>query len=81
MLTFDIQVHPEEYMEYFDREYFVRARTFNGGRHYSESLPLEAAKVRFNEFCGVVKYFGGGYVELVESNFDDYEVIISDWVM
>lgn len=81
MVSFDLQICPEELVAAPMREYFVRGITYMGGRHYSESLPWEDAVIRYNEYRDIVKYFGGGYIELAVSNYDDYDVLMNDWVV
>lgn len=45
--------------------YYVNARTILGARFYSEPLILSEAFERFDEYKGMVDYFGGGSVELI----------------
>lgn len=45
-------------------EYMVVGRCFSGARFYSEKLCFENMNEVFDEYCDVVKYFGGGEVSL-----------------
>lgn len=56
-------------------EYMVVGRCFSGARFYSEKLCFENMDEVFNEYCDVVKYFGGGYVQLYKYTFDDYTIV------
>lgn len=59
-------------------DYFVRGLCLKGGRHYSATLDWETALKVFEEYKNIVYYYGGGYVELIGRDLDDYEVIKSE---
>lgn len=59
-----------------DKMFFVTAHTINGGRFYSEPFyDLATAENYFHEIEGLVKYFGGGYVEMLYISEYDYDVL------
>lgn len=56
--------------------FFVTAHTINGGRFYSEPFyDSIAAENYFHEIEGLVKYFGGGSVEMLHISEYDYDVL------
>lgn len=56
--------------------YFVTAHTVNGGRFYSEPFKtFDSARDQYDSLKDMIKYFGGGYVELLMINDFDYDVI------
>lgn len=56
--------------------FFVTAHTINGGRFYSEPFyDSAAAENCFHEIEEVVKYFGGGSVEMLHISKYDYDVL------
>lgn len=56
--------------------WFVTAHTINGGRFYSEPFhDYYVAEQYFYEIKDLVKYFGGGYVEMLSISDYDYDVI------
>ena len=59
-----------------DETYFVVGRTNLGARFYSETTySYDIAEILFKDYCGVVKYFGGGEVELFYTNSISYNII------
>lgn len=56
-------------------KYFVYAQTISGARFYSEKLYAIELSNRFDEYCGMVKYFGGGIVVACAYSGDDYEML------
>ena len=56
-------------------KYFVYAQTISGARFYSEKLYATELSTRFDEYCGMVKYFGGGIVAACAYSGDDYEML------
>ena len=58
-----------------DRDYFIVARTINGARFYSETLGWDKAIEEFRKYKDMVRYFSGGYVQLYERTFDDYDIV------
>lgn len=54
-------------------KYFVYAQTIGGARFYSEKLYATELSTRFDEYCSMVKYFGGGIVVACAYSGDDYE--------
>lgn len=56
--------------------FFVTAHTINGGRFYSEPFyNSTAAENYFHEIEGLVRYFGGGSVEMLCIGEYDYDVL------
>ena len=56
--------------------FFVTAHTINGGRFYSEPFcNSTAAENYFHEIEGLVRYFGGGCVEMLYISEYDYDVL------
>lgn len=56
--------------------YFVVAHTVNGGRFYSEPFyDYLSAENYFSDIRGLVEYFGGGQIEMLNINEKDYDVI------
>lgn len=56
--------------------WFVTAHTINGGRFYSEPFKdFDNAQNYYDDIKDLVRYFGGGYVELLRINDYDYDVI------
>lgn len=56
--------------------FFVTAHTINGGRFYSEPFyDSAAAEKYFHEIEELVKYFGGGFVEMLYISEYDYDVL------
>lgn len=66
-----------EYHTLTTHDYFVRGLCLKGSRHYSATLNWDEALKVFEEYKDIVNYYGGGYVELVGRNLDDYEIIKS----
>lgn len=64
-----------EVMTILDHDYFVVAHTINGGRFYSQTLGWEDVTEEFRKYKNVVRFFGGGYVQLYERTFDNYEIV------
>lgn len=58
-----------------ERDYFIVARTINGGRLYSASMSWEDVTEELRKYRATVKYFGGGILYVYERVFDDYEII------
>lgn len=56
-------------------KYFVYAQTISGARFYSEKLYATELSNRFDEYCGMVKYFDGGIVVACAYSGDDYETL------
>lgn len=54
-------------------KYFIYAKTISGARFYSEKLVGTEISTRFDEYCGMVHYFGGGIVAMCAYKGDDYE--------
>ena len=54
-------------------KYFIYAQTINGARFYSEPLVATEINRRFDEYCGMAHYFGGGIVVMCAYKNDDYE--------
>lgn len=50
--------------------YHVIGRTTTGARFYSEKLGLADAFKYYEDYKGLVDYFGGGEVELIASAYD-----------
>lgn len=48
--------------------FFIVGRCTCGSRHYSEMLTYEKALSIMPKYIGVVDYFGGGTIELVDYN-------------
>ncbi len=58
--------------------YIITGLCFSGSRHYSEIIfNFSNAQEIFEEYCGVVSYFGGGIVYLYCINNFDYEIVKS----
>lgn len=56
--------------------FFVIGRTFCGGRFYSETTEnYEQAYQLFSSYKDIIKYFGGGEVELVCVSKEGYDII------
>lgn len=59
-----------------DEMFFVTAHTINGGRFYSEPFyDSITAENYFHEIEGLVRYFGGGSVEMLHISEYDYDVL------
>lgn len=56
--------------------YFIAAHTINGARFYSEPYSSAINAVdNYNDYIDLVKYFGGGTVELFKIDEQDFDVI------
>lgn len=56
--------------------WFVTAHTLNGGRFYSRPYEdFDEAVDYFENIKDVIKYFGGGVIELLRINDYDYDVV------
>lgn len=56
--------------------WFVTAHTINGGRFYSEPFEIfEDAQNYFDDMKNLIRYFGGGHVELLRISDYDYDVV------
>lgn len=64
-----------EAMAVIDRDYFIVAKTINGGRFYSRNMSWSDTTEEFRKYKSTVKFFGGGIIQLYERTFDDYEII------
>jgi hypothetical protein len=76
ILKFDIQWEdPQVAVE----EYFcIAGKCLSGSRHYSEDFyDYKDACKAFDEYCGLVTYFGGGVVDLYCFTNDEFEIIKS----
>ena len=62
MSTYSWTINPN-----IENYYYIVGRTFKGGRYYSENMADENALAEMPKYIGVVDYFGGGVVELVEN--------------
>ena len=49
-------------------QFCIIGRCTCGSRHYSENMTYERALSMMPKYIGVVEYFGGGTVELVDNN-------------
>ena len=54
-------------------KYFIYAQTISGAHFYSEQLYATELSIRFDEYCSMVKYFGGGIVVACAYSGYDYE--------
>jgi len=61
------------------QKYFcIAGKCLNGSRHYSEDFyNYKDACKAFDEYCGLVIYFGGGVVDLYCFTNDEFEIIKS----
>ena len=48
------------------RNFYIEGICHNGSRHYSEDMTYEDALTAMPRYNGVVQYFGGGVVKLIE---------------
>ena len=57
--------------------YFVAAHTVNGGRFYSETFQasIDAMPIYQDYADIIVKYFGGGQVEMFRIDENDFDII------
>lgn len=59
-----------------DTFYFVAAHTIDGARFYSETFSDVISTVDiYHEYEDVVRYFGGGIVELFRIDEKDFDII------
>ena len=74
MKTAIMRIVPKEtgYVEKMSK-YFVYAQTISGAHFYSEKLCSTELSTRFDEYCSMVRYFGGGIVTACAYSGDDYE--------
>ena len=66
-----------EAMTIFDRDYFIIARTLKGARFFSEFFSWDDIKFYYDSYVSMLRYFGGGIIEIYEQEYEDYNLVFS----
>ena len=66
VISYQIRKHSENPNT---KNFYIAGICNSGSRHYSEDMTYEDALAVMPKYSGIVEYFGGGIVELIEKPY------------